>query len=419
MTRASLAAALLGALASSLAAQGSAAEPSCVTHCHGREATAFRECVHAGELSCLECHGGDPKAHRDKRKAHDPAAGYVGKPVRTAIPELCGKCHSDPLRMHAYGLPTDQLAHYRTSGHGRALAAGDAAAAVCTDCHGTHRVLRADDPRAPTARANQPATCGRCHSDSALMDSHELPADSVARFRRSAHGVALLEEDARGAPSCADCHGSHGATPPAVHEVVQVCGQCHRNTADHFRRSAHDDAERMRCRVCHEETAPEYHRAGCAACHGAHAIAAPGSWLYRGQEVGRCGHCHREDGRADGVVAAVGAGRRRLQEAMAATRREIREAKARGVFLDYEQVYLRESERALVSLQPLTHSLDAAAIAGHLEEGLARQARARESIAKKAKVLRDRRLLLSGLAVVLLLLAALVALKLQAVRRLS
>ena len=34
--------------------------------------------VHRAALRCVDCHGGDPAAMRDKEKAHDPAKGYRG-----------------------------------------------------------------------------------------------------------------------------------------------------------------------------------------------------------------------------------------------------------------------------------------------------------------------------------------------------
>jgi hypothetical protein len=369
-----------------------AEQESCTTHCHGKESKAFRESVHAEVLACVDCHGGDPTAQRDKSKSHDPAKGYRGTPSRLAIPELCGECHSDPLRMHAYGLPTDQLAHYRASPHGKLLTEqGVQISAVCTDCHGTHGVLAADDPRAPSARPRQPEACGRCH------------IGTVEHFKQSVHGWALLRDRSRGAPSCSDCHGSHGAAPPGVADVDQICGHCHRNTRDEYRRSAHFRSGKVQCTTC----------------HGAHATAKSGPWLYRGEEEGRCGSCHDQGDGSQAVIDAILDGTRRLREAMDTSLDVIREAKQSGLFLENERVYLLESQRALVSVQPLAHSLDEAAIARHLEVGLERQERTRETIRKKQRILRDRTLILSALALLVLLLTGLLVVKLGRVRRLS
>jgi hypothetical protein len=406
-----------------LAAAARAQEVSCATSCHGTESVAHKASVHAETLACTDCHGGDASAHRDKDKSHDPAKGFVGKPPRAKIPALCGDCHSDPVRMHAFGLATDPLVQYRTSVHGQMLfGKGDENVAVCTDCHGTHGILPAHDPRAPTARANQPATCGRCHADAARMAPYGVPADVVARFERSVHGRALLVERSRGAPACADCHGSHGAVPPGVRDVVQVCGQCHEHTAEQYRKSPHFGAKDMRCAACHEEEAKKdplaYAGQECTACHGTHDIGSVDRGMLEGDAVGHCGHCHRKDEAAKGAAQAILEGTRKLEDAMKRTREKLGEAKAKGLFIEHEDLYLRESERALVFVEPLQHSLDLPVITRHLEDGLRRQD-LDETLAKERTKLRDRRILLSGLAGILLLFAALAVFKLQDLRRLS
>jgi hypothetical protein len=200
---------------------------------------------------------------------------------------------------------------------------------------------------------------------------------------------------------------------------VQVCGHCHVNTQENYRRSPHFGSEEMQCRACHEEKGAGYRGAGCTACHGTHEIRAAGDWMYQGDDVGQCGHCHREADASRELAAAILAGQQRLEDAMEETRDEIRAAKERGLFIDQEEIYLRESRRALISVQPLTHSLDRALIDRALHDGLKRHDRAREVIAKQATRLRDRRILVGALTAILLLLTGLLAAKLRAVRRLS
>ena len=396
--------------------------PSCAASCHGLETTAFEAGVHAGALGCVDCHGGDPAAVRDKAGSHAASAGFAGKPSRERIPELCGNCHADTQRMLAFALPTDQLAHYRNSPHGRAvLQRGDTSAAVCTDCHDSHRILAGADPQAPVHRANQPATCSRCHADAALMERHDLPSDVVAEFTDSVHGRALLVDQSRGAPACADCHGAHGTAPPGVDSIVNVCAHCHATTGDAYRKSPHFTSDRMRCGACHEalQDEPGFLRSGCAACHGAHAIALPGAWMLGGSGVGHCGHCHREPDGSGGVIAAIIEGTQRLQAAMDGTLGSLRAAKQSGLFLENEDVYLRESLRTLVSVKPLSHSMDADLITAHLQDGIKRQDRTLEMIERKGDQLRDRRLVLGGAALLLLILAGLLAAKLDTLRKLS
>jgi hypothetical protein len=396
--------------------------PSCATHCHGEQQVEFTASAHALTLACTDCHGGDPGAQRDKDASHAADAGFVGSPPREDIPRLCGECHADPLRMFAHALPTDQLATYRTSQHGLAvLQRGDTSAAVCTDCHGSHEILGSHDTSAPTHRLNQPATCATCHEDAERMLPHGLPTGVVAEFASSVHGKALLDEQARGAPTCADCHGSHGAAPPGVESLVHVCASCHVNTAEAYRESPHAATPDMRCGACHEgaDEIPGGRQSGCAACHGTHGIGQPGEWMFTGEEVGHCGHCHREDNRAEAVIAAITDGTGRLRATMDDTLSEIRAGKARGLFLEHEQTYLRESMRTLVSVQPLSHSMDVEAITARLEDGIKRQDRTREQVRKQGTLLRDRKILLGGGALVMLMLAGLFAVKLDALRKLS
>jgi len=104
---------------------------------------------------------------------------------------------------------------------------------------------------------------------------------------------------------------------------------------------------------------------------------------------------------------------------MARTKQELEAAKAKGLFIEHEGLYLNESRRALVFVEPLAHSLDLATITKHLQDGIDRQDRTRESLKKQGTKLRDRKILLSALAGLLLLFASLAALKLQSLRRLS
>jgi hypothetical protein len=403
------------------------AATSCTTHCHTEEATAFKRSVHARSLACTDCHGGDPTAQRDKDASHAAAKGFVGRIPREKIPLLCGTCHEDPVKMAPTGLPIDQLARYRTSNHGKALfEKGDTKVAVCSDCHHSHEVLPAADPRAPTAPANQPATCGRCHSDAAVVGGYGLSTDVVEKFKASVHGKALLHDRTRGAPSCADCHGAHGAAPPGVGAVAQVCGHCHANTEEQYRRSAHHHAgDDVSCKTCHEKEmvagkGHEFRRGGCAACHDHHATAHPDETMFEGDAVGHCGHCHRQaDPKVDAFREAVLGGTKRLKDTMEATRRRLQDAKHKGLFLEGETVYLHESERNLVSVLPLAHSLQTAEVERHLTDGVNKQLRTIESIDKKTTALRDRKIVMTGLVLLLLLFATILWVKLDAARRLT
>lgn len=156
--------------------------------------------------------------------------------------------------MNVYGIRTDQLARYWTSGHGKALRDdGDTKVAVCTDCHGIHDVLRGSEPTSRTHPFNVPDTCATCHADAELMAQYDLSVEVVDEYRRSVHGDLLLNQRDSGAPTCASCHGNHSATPPGFATVGAVCGQCHQGAAEYFEESIHASMEGHK---------------GCVQCHG-------------------------------------------------------------------------------------------------------------------------------------------------------
>lgn len=228
--------------------------------CHRIQQQALAESVHppAG-VDCRTCHGGDlvytttrPWMDVSDRK-FDHGPHFKGKPPRRAIPELCGNCHADVSRMNPYGLPTDQLAQYRTSGHGRALfERGDERAAVCSDCHDAHAVLDPQSPASPVYPTNVPDLCGRCHENPEIMADSGLSLTVVEEYRQSVHGQGLLEKGDTGMPTCAVCHGSHSAVPPGYQDVGHICGRCHQQEERHFLESHHAGFPLFpRCVGCH------------------------------------------------------------------------------------------------------------------------------------------------------------------------
>ena len=110
------------------------------------------------------------------------------------------------------------------------------------------------------------------------MGRYGIETDQVQRFRRSAHGVALYEEQNFASPSCVGCHGSHSALPPTVTEVANVCGRCHVLVGQALAGGAHGGAVRRGalagCLGCHanhdtERVPVDSIAASCGNCHAA------------------------------------------------------------------------------------------------------------------------------------------------------
>jgi hypothetical protein len=365
------------ALAAASTAVRAAPQESCGV-CHGREAREFRASVHArGGVSCVQCHGGVADA-LDVATAHGP--GLVSLRDARAAVESCGGCHSDVERMRAFGLRTDQLSLYWTSRHGEKLAQdGDPRVATCGSCHGVHGVLEADNPLSPVSRLKQVDTCAHCHADAGLMAGYGIAADVVAGFVGSVHGRALIEEGHSAAPTCADCHGSHGAAPPRFADVNQVCGNCHSTVQTFFAESPHARSA--------EATVQ------CTSCHSDHAVVRPTSELFLGDDPRHCGTCHAE---AADPARTVG---ERLHQDVLALEKTIDEADAavraaggRGLFLGAEKGYLDEARGLLVRSRVMTHALSPAALEDILNRGQGMVGQTLEGLATKNRIFRDRKI---------------------------
>ncbi|MHC4441736.1 MAG: hypothetical protein ACYTF1_03275 [Planctomycetota bacterium] len=249
--------------------------------CHESEGKALSQSVHStAGVDCRTCHGGDKHYSVDavtfeslrqaaaqadglsgstKVRLFDHGSEFRGQPLRKEIPERCGTCHSDVAKMNPYGLPTDQLAQYRLSGHGQSLyKKNNDRVAVCTDCHGTHAVMQSKGPQSPVHPKNVPATCDRCHSDTSIMADSNLSMRVVEEYKKSIHGRGLLEDGDLGMPHCATCHGSHSAIPPGFRDVGHVCGRCHQQEEKYFQESPHAKFSLFpRCVGCHTRSVDE------------------------------------------------------------------------------------------------------------------------------------------------------------------
>jgi Cytochrome c3 len=242
----------------------------------------FAQDIHAQKgLTCASCHGGDPTSDTD---AMSKAAGFRGKPARKDIPALCGKCHSDGAYMRQYNpsLRTDQLAQYQTSVHGKRLAKGDTKVAVCIDCHGVHGIRPASDTRSKVHPTHVAETCSRCHADAAYMKGYSIPTDQYAGYSASVHHEALVVRGDLSAPTCSTCHGNHGAAPPGVATVQNVCATCHVFQAQLFEKSPHKAAFQA-------ASLP-----GCVTCHSNHRIAHPSDAMLGTGAQSVCTNCHTQ-----------------------------------------------------------------------------------------------------------------------------
>lgn len=309
-------------------------------------ATLFDNDIHhARGLSCNDCHGGDPNADT-KEGAKDPKKGYLGKPKTLDIPAYCGKCHSDASLMKKFNpsLRVDQESEYYTSVHGKLLKRGESRVATCISCHSVHGIRAINDPLSSVYAANVAETCSKCHANADYMRGLGIPSDQYAKYKTSVHAQALYDKQDLSAPTCNDCHGNHGATPPGIASVANVCGQCHARQAELFQTSPHKAAFDQR------------ELGECITCHSNHAIAKPGDHLIGITQGSLCINCHTS---GDKGFIAAGRMRSRIDELIASINKSteiLDRAERAGMEVSKPKFELRGATDALTHARVLIHA---------------------------------------------------------------
>jgi predicted CXXCH cytochrome family protein len=361
---------------------------------------------HARGLSCNDCHGGDPSADT-KEAAKDPRKGYLGKPKTLDIPAYCGKCHSDANLMKRFNpsLRVDQEREYYTSVHGKLLKSGETRVATCISCHSVHGIRAITDPLSSVYPSNVAETCAKCHASADYMRGFGIPSDQFDKYKTSVHAKALYEKQDLSAPTCNDCHGNHGATPPGIASVANVCGQCHARQAELFQTSPHKAAFDQR------------QLGECITCHSNHAIAKPGDQMIGTDDGALCIKCHTS---GDKGFVAAGRMRSRIDELIASIGKStdiLNQAERAGMEVSRPKFEMKEATDALTHARVLIHSSSTAEVDNVVAPGLAASVKGYQA---GLDALAERSFRRKGLAVSLvfiLFLATLVYLKVRDIER--
>ena len=148
--------------------------PSC-NDCHGvhdilpKEDPDSRISRGSVPQTCGECHVlvediYRASVHGEMANSHDISApmctschrSHVSEPpsspeFRLHADRMCGDCHEE------------QLAGYRDTFHGKAIALGRPDVAACYDCHGHHDIVKRDNPASRISDERRVDTCKQCH----------------------------------------------------------------------------------------------------------------------------------------------------------------------------------------------------------------------------------------------------------------
>ncbi len=261
--------------------------------CHADAQEAYAHSFHAkptkagtaSAANCQDCHGG----------AHEVMGADDAKsPVNHAnIPTTCGRCHGQKFLVESNGDSAQTFVSYQESVHGLAIEKGSKKAAVCTDCHGAHDILPANDQKSPIYKFNVPNTCGKCH------------AGVADTFMASIHGQGIARGNGL-APVCTDCHGIHSikahvdpnSSVSEQNVARTTCARCHEgvrlsqefgvagNRVSTYLDSYHGLASEGGSAVV----------ANCASCHGVHNIFPSSdkrSTINKANLDATCGKCHK------------------------------------------------------------------------------------------------------------------------------
>jgi len=319
----------------------------------------FSSDIHAQKgLTCASCHGGDPT--KADMEAMSKAAGFRGKIERKNVPELCGRCHSDAVFMRQYNpsLRTDQLSQYKTSVHGKLFAKGDTKVAVCIDCHGVHGLRPASDSRSKVHPLNIAQTCSRCHGDAAYMKGYSIPTDQFAKYSTSVHHDALAVRGDLSAPTCSTCHGNHGAAPPGVDTVQNVCSKCHVFQDQMFEKSTH--------KVAFQSAGLP----GCVVCHSNHGITHPTDEKLGTGPQAVCVECHTPGDICDQQRAQMLGGLKRLDDAVKTADEVLGVAESSGMEVSQARLDQDQARDALTKARVTIHSFKTDLVEQDVQEGV-------------------------------------------------
>jgi predicted CXXCH cytochrome family protein len=188
-------------------------------------------------------------------------------------------------------------------------------------------------------------------------DGSPLPTSQLAEYRKSVHFNALTKGNDLSAPTCNDCHGNHGAAPPGVGAIANVCGTCHSVFAEKFESSVHK----------------QIFDKGCVECHGNHAVLKPSDDMLAPDGHGICAQCHSPEDKGDKGLAAAGRMRadiEALKGRIDSAHSTIAHVKNAGIEVSDDELALREAATKLTLARTEMHTFEPTQVTSVISDGL-------------------------------------------------
>lgn len=294
--------------------------------CHPETSAIFEKSIHRIEgIQCISCHGGDSNT-LDEKDAHSRNFKII---PRIAIPSHCGSCHSNPVMMKPYGIPTDQLREYLSSKHGKDFEK-NLKKPTCTDCHGVHDILKKDEPDSLTNPSNIVKVCGKCHGGKGSV---------VEDYLASYHYEAWRER--KNSPICTTCHDPHLPIKFRAVDIDKLCGRCHSSSRESFMEGPHGKSFA-------EKGAPS-----CKDCHGSHQIKRSKSL-----ELSRtCEDCHSKGSSEFETGEKISVMLSQTKEEIEKAEKTLDEAEQIPIAVEDYKARIEEAKTFFTEALTLTHSL--------------------------------------------------------------
>ena len=269
----------------------------------------------------------------------------------------------------------------------------DPKVATGASCHTPHLIRPPSDARSSVYPLRVADTCGSCHANAEYMASYKIPTDQLAKYKKSVHWKMMTSKGDLSAPTCNDCHGNHGAAPPGISWVGNVCGQCHPVNAELFNKSRHG------------QLFVQMGIPGCATCHSNHEILETSDAMLGVGDKAICGNCHTPQDTGGKTAVAMRETIERLRTDYESAHAILAKAENAGMEVSQPLFELNGAKTALVKARASIHGFNLDSVNAEVKPGLDISEKARARGIKALDELQFRR---KGLVVSVLVILALV-----------
>jgi len=251
---------------------------------------------------CMSCHQVESlKSSKDGRSLYVDIKDYEAS-IHNKI--ACSQCHSEvnassvrpcqsiTKKVDCSSCHDAVSIEYKQSTHGMLSAKNDPNAPVCSECHGTHKILSKTNPLSRTFPTNIPALCAQCHreGEKAAVRYKGVEKEIIESYTESIHGKGLMKSGLTVTATCTACHTAHRELPHTnpnssinKKNVAATCGKCHHGIQEKFEKSIHSSL------VSNSNNLPV-----CNDCHSAHRIKRADSDDFKLHIMDQCGRCHEQ-----------------------------------------------------------------------------------------------------------------------------